>query len=58
MKLSHYQAAGFYPISAVGPDAMFEMPVAAAITIEKGIISSQMVLVTSHRQLQTQARYS
>ena len=36
MKLSHYQAAGFYPISLVAPDAIVEIPVLTAITIEKG----------------------
>jgi len=36
MKLSHYQAAGFYAIGLVAPDAIIELPVAAAITIEKG----------------------
>lgn len=35
MKLSHYQANGFYPVSLVAPDAVIELP-AAAVSITKG----------------------
>jgi len=36
MKLSTYQAAGFFPISSVTPDSIIDYPVAAGVTIEKG----------------------